>query len=147
MTMPKSTALPSKRGWTVKLSVRVSGSQVMNTFWAGCRMSWSLDVKKQQAAWSAIGWNAATASAPATAGRSRRRRTRGMAPSFCERKYEHIDREGLAILRERPRRRGLRGKMRVAPADEEPAPPALLRPEVGEQPREVGPHPQRLQGG
>ena len=39
MTMPKSKALPSNLGWTVKASIFSTGSQVMNTFWAGCKMS------------------------------------------------------------------------------------------------------------
>ncbi len=37
--MPKSSALPSNLGCTVKLSDFLTGSQVMNTFWAGCKMS------------------------------------------------------------------------------------------------------------
>ena len=37
--MPKSRALPSNLGCTVKVSTFSAGSQVMNTFWAGCRMS------------------------------------------------------------------------------------------------------------
>ena len=39
ITMPKSSALPSNLGWTVKLSCFLTVSQVMNTFCAGCRMS------------------------------------------------------------------------------------------------------------
>src|SRR6202171_5609056 len=35
MTMPKSWALPSNLGWTVKVSTFSAGSQVRNAFWAG----------------------------------------------------------------------------------------------------------------
>ena len=44
-TMPKSWALPSNFGWTVKLSTFSDGSQVMNAFWAGWRTSLSLAEK------------------------------------------------------------------------------------------------------
>ena len=39
MTMPKSRALPSNFGCTVNVSTFSLGSQVMNTFCAGCKMS------------------------------------------------------------------------------------------------------------
>ena len=39
MTMPKSKAFPSNFGCTVKVSTFSSGSQVRNTFCAGCKMS------------------------------------------------------------------------------------------------------------
>ena len=45
MTMPKSRALPSNFGCTVKLSCCVCGSHVMNTFCAGCKMSASFAEK------------------------------------------------------------------------------------------------------
>ena len=45
ITIPKSSALPSNLGWTVKVSTFSSGLQVMNTFCAGCRMSLSFAVK------------------------------------------------------------------------------------------------------
>src|SRR5262249_34944673 len=45
MTMPKSAALPSNLGCTVKDSTFSFGSQVMKAFWAGCKMSASLAEK------------------------------------------------------------------------------------------------------
>jgi hypothetical protein len=45
MTMPKSRALPSNLGCTVKDSSRRCGSQVIKTYCAGCRMSWSFAEK------------------------------------------------------------------------------------------------------
>ena len=39
ITMPKSRALPSNLGCTVNVSTFLTGSQEMNTFWAGWRMS------------------------------------------------------------------------------------------------------------
>src|SRR5439155_18700068 len=52
MTMPKSSALPSNFGCTVKLSTFSLSSQVMNTFCAGCKMSLSLALKYQHAAFA-----------------------------------------------------------------------------------------------
>jgi hypothetical protein len=45
MTMPKSRALPSNFGCTVNDSTFSTGSQVRNTFCAGCRMSLSFAEK------------------------------------------------------------------------------------------------------
>ena len=45
MTMPKSAALPSNFGCTVKVSTFSLSSQVRNAFCAGCRMSLSFAAK------------------------------------------------------------------------------------------------------
>jgi hypothetical protein len=45
ITIPKSSALPSNFGWTVKDSIFSLGTQVMNAFCPGCRMSLSFAAK------------------------------------------------------------------------------------------------------